>query len=282
MNELVDLRIDQIVSFKDIGGSIIDTLPMEYSPLVNLISANIPEINRATQAFYKSQSAFMNNNMTVSYVSPLRNLRQILSEINRTFEALRESFFKIKKLEVEIEIADRDYTLEADELKRKLILIDIAEKRSNLDASRDYVAGAVRKVAGYVETYNQIKESKGIGNWTEKDFEEQEEMYHITRAFQQGICAARSHGGVIDEGNFIYLQNIGVNGLSAQRDVTNYFKWEDECLKVGINIEPTAEWDFFIKMSVKYKGCSSKVAKFKGMDPDIDSIAIVDNFNQIL
>lgn len=282
MNDLTNDQVNQLVSFDNaLGKSLVDIMPKEYSPLLELIGNNLPEISRATQAFYKSQSRTMDLCMTVSYATPFRNLRQILSEINRTFQALRESFFKMKKTEVEIKILERDYDKEEDELKRELISIDIADKRSSLIISKNYVAGAIRKVTSYVETYNQIKKEKGIGIWTEKDFEEQEEAYHITRAFQQGLCAARSHGGIIDEGNFIYFQNMGVNGLSAQNDVLNYLRWEQECLNASIKIEPTAEWDFLIKMAEKYKGCSKEISKFKGMDPDSESIAIIENIEQM-
>jgi hypothetical protein len=53
------------------------------------------------------------------------------------------------------------------------------------------------------------------------------------RAFSQGLAAARARGGVIDEGNFIYFQDLGVNGAAAQREMTAYFEVEQETLNNG-------------------------------------------------
>ena len=57
----------------------------------------MPEVNRATNAFGKTQSQFMNNIMTISSFGVYRNLRQVMSEIERRRSALKENVFKNKK-----------------------------------------------------------------------------------------------------------------------------------------------------------------------------------------
>ena len=90
----------------------------EHKGMLEFVNKNLPEVARATSLFNKSQSQFMDNMLTVSHLTPVRNLRQILAEINKSSSALRESHFKNKKKEVEIRILERDLEKEEDELKR--------------------------------------------------------------------------------------------------------------------------------------------------------------------
>ena len=74
---------------------------------------------------------------------------------------------------------------------------------------------------------------------TEEMYEREENRYHIMTAMKQALSAARTKGGLIDEGNHIYLFDLGVNGASAQREVFNYLKMENELINNGS--EPTHE-----------------------------------------
>jgi hypothetical protein len=56
-------------------------------------------------------------------------------------------------------------------------------------------------------------------------------------AFNQALTRARSRGGLIDEGNHIYLFQLGINGAVAQAEVTAFLSEEQELL--NHNIAPT-------------------------------------------
>lgn len=68
---------------------------------LNQIAEYNKEINRATNIFGRSQSKYMNYIFTVSAFTPLRNLQQLLAEIESRRSALRENIFKQKKQIVE-------------------------------------------------------------------------------------------------------------------------------------------------------------------------------------
>jgi hypothetical protein len=50
---------------------------------------------------------------------------------------------------------------------------------------------------------------------------------------KQALNAARSRGGVIDEGNLIYLFDLGINATQAQAEVVAYLKMEAELIESG-------------------------------------------------
>ena len=77
-------------------------LPTQYKTMLSEVSEYYPVITKATKNFNKSQSQFMNNMLTVSHPTELRNLRQILAQLNRAKMALDEAYFKVEKKKIEI------------------------------------------------------------------------------------------------------------------------------------------------------------------------------------
>jgi hypothetical protein len=245
----------------------------EYAVMLSSIEQHLPAIKEATENFNKTQSQFMDNMLTVSHPTPLRNIRQILAEMNKTDIALKEAYIKCAKKEVEIEIKLRELDSETDELKVKLLQLDVVELKTQLESSKGYIGGAIRKLANYQTQYNAIMQSLGKESLTEADFEYEEERYHIMKAFDQGTTAARSRQFMIDEGNLIYLTQIGINAGVAQKDVANYLYSELELIKNGK--EPGHEMyvAFLNSMADKHQGCSAKAAKAKGMTGQLTEIA---------
>lgn len=260
-----------------------------YEPMLVSISENLPAMQSASMNFGKSQSQFMDNMMTVSHPTPIRNLRQILAEVEQVVLALKESHYRTKRAHLEIE----DLTTEIEKLQasdnsedRRVLrykLLDLEEKESGLDTGKKYVEGAIRKIVNYSEQYNNILKSLGVSTFDEVDFEAEEERYHIMTAFNQALNAARSHGGVIDEGNQIYLFQIGINGGMAQNYIYQYLLEETKMIdeankKIKEYMEnPTSEnlevsfpdhsmvLNFLNTMAERFKGCSQRFAENKGM-----------------
>lgn len=241
-----------------------------YTPMLEIIQSGYPEISRATGLFHKHQSQFMDNMLTVSHITPIRNLRQILAEMNRTRQALGEAHFNIRKKQVRIK-EKKEKLLNTSGYERELLEIEIEEIEWQISNINESAGGAIRKLANYTLQYQNIQKEFGLENFDEFDFEEEEEKYHITKAFEQGLNAARSHGGIIDEGNQIYFEQIGVNGTVAQNEVSKYLFAETRMLQEGN--EPTHEMqlNFLLSMAEKFKGCSKQYAKWKGM-PDTANI----------
>jgi hypothetical protein len=91
----------------------------------------------------------------------------------------------------------------------------------------------VRKMNFLVNQHKQLLEKVGKGEITEEDYELEEARYHIMTCMKQALTAARSRGGVIDEGNLIYLFDLGINATQAQAEVVAYLKMEAELIESG-------------------------------------------------
>jgi len=245
--------------------NMIKVVDNKHSLLLQELQVDLPKIQQITNNFGKSQSQFMDNMLTTSHPTPIRNIRQIMAEINRSMDALHEVYYKNKKKVVEVKKLEKKLISEEDSLEKEMLEIEIEEKLMQIKASKLYIEGAIRKVSNYNKQYNNILKKLGVENINELDFEKEEEEYHIKKAFEQGLTAARANGGRIDEGNQIYLSQIGINGGVAQKAVTGYLILEENMFKEGV--EPTAElqWKFLDDMYKKFKGSAIAYANKKGM-----------------
>lgn len=275
--EIADLTKDE--SFRQI----VAIMP-EHAPMLKIIKDSMPEIQRSSSLFYKTQSQFMDNMLTVTANTPIRNLRQILAEMNRTRDALKEAHFKMRKKEIEMEQKKRELEslLDAngklknneDDLRAEMLRVEIGELMSNAETTKGYISGAIRKMTNYTQQYNSIVEKHQLQNFNEAAFEKEEERYHIMKAFEQALCAARSNGGRIDEGNHIYLTQIGINGAHAQFLITSFLRTEQELLNNGKAPTHKAVRDFLEGVADEFQGSSEKLAESKGMKTVTDSALI--------
>lgn len=279
-NELTK-KLDLDLSENKMVSDIQQYMP-EHSEMLEFIEKELPEVTREISLFGKSQSQFMDNQLTVSHLTPRRNIRQILAECNSTLAAYREAFINCEKKQIEVEILKRDLLNESDDLKKRLIELDIAEKLNELENTKNYVSGAIRKLTNYFEQLESIKSKYGIEEFSEADFEAEEELYHISKAFQQGICAARARGGLggagIDEGNMIYFEELGISGALANKLVQNFFKEEDKLIKA--NKHPTEIYNEYLKfineVTAFFKGSHQILATYKGMTGKITEKALLE------
>jgi hypothetical protein len=249
----------------DLTTTMNELVPTQYQGMLTEISNYYPVIAKATKNFNKTQSQFMDNMLTLSQPTELRSLRQILAEVNKSKMALDEAFFGIRKKQIVIKQKRRSLESEKDDLARELLELEIAEVENQIYHSMGYVEGAIRKIAAYMNQYRNITSAMGMDELTEADFEADEERYHIMKAFEQALCAARSHGGVIDEGNHIYLYQIGINGTAAQSEVAAYMASEGKLLKEGQKPDHSSTWEWLHAMADKYKGCAKEFAAAKHM-----------------
>jgi hypothetical protein len=237
----------------------------KYSGMLEIINRSLPEIDRATMLFNKTQSQMMDNMMTLSHPTPIRNLRQILAEIKKIRLALGEAYYAIRKKELEIKEKSIELKSIGHGSKYDLLQIEIEETQWQISCIQENVSAAIRKMANYSLQYSSIQEKFGLENFSEQDFEEEEERYHIMKAFEQGLNAARAHGGLIDEGNHIYLEQLGINGTVAQYAVTDYLSLEQELIKDMKEPTYQMQLNFLNAMAEKFKGCTRRYAEWKGL-----------------
>jgi len=241
-------------------------LPVQYQTMLSDISEYYPVIAKATRNFNKSQSQFMNNMLTVSHPTELRNLRQILAQLDRAKQALDEAYFSVEKKKIEIKKKQRQLESETDGLEQELLQLEISEFQSQLNHSLESVEGCVRKVSSYVSQYKYLLKERGIKEVTEEDFERDEERYHVMKMFEQALCAAQARQGIIDEGNHIYCYQIGISGTAAQIEVNTFLSEEGEMIKAGKMPTHEHTWKWMHDMADKYSGCAEAFCKLKGME----------------
>ena len=242
-------------------------LPKEYSPMLQNIQENLPAIQATSENFYKSHSQYMNATVDITDLTPLHSVRHILARVERKKAALAEAQIKRRKDDIELRRKQKQLEETTDEFDRELLEIEIIELMNGLTSGENYIKGAIREMSFLMTQYQSVLDKLGKEHLTEEDFEEDEKRYHVMTALKQALNAARPRGGLIDEGNSIYLFDIGVNVAHAQAEIFNYLKQEQEMIESGLapSHEMTMEW--LERCADKFKDCGTRFAESRGLIP---------------
>jgi len=237
----------------------------EYKNMLKHIKNTLPAIKKTSSNFHKSHSQFMGVMLDVTALTPVRSIKHTLAEIEKTRAALEEAQLKlmenrilIKKHEKKLNSSELD-ELEIEHLQLKILRLQVAE--NNI---MNAVQGAVRKMSFFTTQYKSILKKIGKEDITEEEYEKEEVRYHIMTCLKQALNAARSRGGVIDEGNLIYLFDIGINSAQAQAEIYAYLEIENKLMKEGK--EPTHEMtmQWLETCADKFSGEAKKFAERRG------------------
>jgi hypothetical protein len=205
----------------------------EYNVMLKNIESKMPAVVRDTSNFHKSHSQFMSVTLDVTAITPIRSIKHTLAEIDRTKSALQEAYIGLRKKQNELKKKERDLEACTDPLDRELLEIEILELNSHLEGTQNHVNGAIRKMNFMVNQHAQLLEAVGKNEITEEDYEREESKYHIMTCMKQALNAARSRNGMIDEGNLIYLFDLGINAAQAQAEVFAYLNMENQLISSG-------------------------------------------------
>jgi hypothetical protein len=216
----------------------------EYNLMLKNIQDRMPAVTRDTSNFHKSHSQFMSVTLDVTAITPIRSIKHTLAEIDRTKSALQEAYIGLRKKQNELKKKERDLEASTDPLDRELLEIEILELNSHLEGTQNHVNGALRKMNFMVNQHKQLLEAVGKNEITEEDYEKEESRYHIMTCMKQALNAARSRNGMIDEGNLIYLFDLGINAAQAQAEVFAYLNMENQLISNGTapTHEMTMRW----------------------------------------
>jgi len=236
----------------------------EYKSMLANIQEKAPAIAQASSNFYKSHSQMMSVTLDVTAITPIRSVKHSLAEIEKTKSALQEGYFRMKKDEVKLKKIERKITQEEDHLERELLEIKRDELIAKAESSRGYVEGAIRKLNFFTNQYDSLMEKLGKDTLTEEDYEEEEIKYHIMTCMKQALNAARSRNGMIDEGNLIYIFDLGINAAQAQAEVFSYLQWENELVKQGKAPEHHHTVQWLEGCAEKWKHCPTDFANSRG------------------
>ena len=254
----------------------------EYKQMLTNINTNLPAIKKSSGNFYKSHSQFMGVMLDVTAITPIRSVKHTLAELDKTRMALEEAQLKMMKKDIELrqkekKLADGDYK---DELERELLETEILEVKVNMNNIQNSVSGAIRKMNFFTNQYKSILKKLGKDDITEEEYEKEESRYHVMTCMKQALNAARARGGVIDEGNLIYLFDMGINSAQAQAEIYAYLKMENKLMDEGKapTHEMTMQW--LEACADKFSGESVKFAErrgFKLYDEDSLNTKLLDN-----
>jgi hypothetical protein len=236
----------------------------EYKSMLTNIQERMPAIVRDTSNFHKSHSQFMQVALDVTAITPIRSIKHTLAEIDRTRAALQEAYISMRKKQVELKRKEVELAEATDALDIEMLDIEILEIKSQLEGTQNHVNGALRKMNFFANQHKQLLEKIGKDEITEEDYEREEARYHIMTCMKQALNAARSRSGVIDEGNMIYLFDLGINAAQAQAEVFAYLNLENQLISEGKapTHEMTVQW--LEACADKWADDPQKFAQYRG------------------
>ena len=254
----------------------------EYKAMLDNIHTTLPAIKQSSSNFYKSHSQFMGVMLDVTAITPIRSVKHTLAEIDKTRMALEEAHLKMKKKD--IELREKQHKLKTDldmtEFEKELLETEILEIQVNMNNIQNSITGAIRKMNFFTNQYKSILKKLGKEDITEEEYEKEEANYHVMTCMKQALNAARSRGGVIDEGNLIYLFDMGINSAQAQAEVYAYLKMENDMMDKGQapTHEMTMQW--LEACAAKFSQDANKFAErrgFKLYDEESLNTKLIDN-----
>jgi hypothetical protein len=239
----------------------------EYKGMLEHINANLFAVSRDSENFYKSASQFKNVTLDVTELTTMGSLKHILAVIDQTRMALEEAHVSVKRKQIELKKKTIEYDNAEDGSNKELLWIDIIEINNHLGNFENSVKGALRKLSFFTTQYKAMMEKLGKDEITEEDYELNESRHHVMTAMKQALCSARTRGGVIDEGNQIYLFDMGINGAVAQAEMFAYLQAEQEMLAKGEepSHELTVQW--LEACADKFAHCGNQYAELRGFIP---------------
>ena len=254
----------------------------EYKQMLVNINSSLPAIKKSSSNFYKSHSQFMGVMLDVTAITPIRSVKHTLAELDKTRMALEEAQLKMMKKDTELrkkekELEDGKYD---DQFARENLEIEILEIKVNMSNIQNSITGAIRKMNFFTNQYKSILKKLGKEDITEEEYEKEESNYHVMTCMKQALNAARARGGVIDEGNLIYLFDMGINSAQAQAEIYSYLKLENDMMAQGKapTHEMTMQW---------LEACAAKFSKdaeafaerrgFKLYDEESLNTKLIDN-----
>ena len=273
------------MSSKDLVISKLSDSPLvkkEYKQMLTNINTSLPAIKKSSSNFYKSHSQFMGVMLDVTAITPIRSVKHTLAELDKTRMALEEAQLKMMKKDIELRQKEKklnngDFK---DDLERELLETEILEVKVNMNNIQNSVSGAIRKMNFFTNQYKSILKKLGKDDITEEEYEKEESRYHVMTCLKQALNAARARGGVIDEGNLIYLFDMGINSAQAQAEIYAYLKMENTLMDQGKapTHEMTMTW--LEACADKFSGDAEKFAErrgFKLYDEESLNTKLLDN-----
>ena len=246
------------------------SLPEHYQDMANRVTEIMPSVAKSNESFYKSDSQLKTMTLNVTDLTDIGAAKHLLARIEGKKQALKESEITMMRKTIELKQKEEQIDL-ATGHEKELLEIDSLEIQSSIENTRNYQKAALRELAFLVEQYQLILGKLGVEYITEDMYEEDQSVYHLMKAFSQALAAARARQGLIDEGNFIYFQDLGINGAAAQREVIALLEKEQELLNEGTVPTFELQYEWLQAVAKKFAPEVKRYVRARGFEPLIES-----------
>lgn len=220
---------------------------------IEKVVERLPELYEKTEAFSRNNSQTTLSMITMTMMtgqSPMRQIRQMLAEIERRKVALAEAQVEYEKL--------KEYKPEAGVSKN----IGSSEERLNsfrLAQLENKITGSIKDLATIIYSYDNLVKKHDINNWSEEDFEKSEVLHHVRRGFEllyrNIIEISRPRESTIE-----YLQQFGIHIQVALQEVNGYIITVENKIKNKEIPSSSHLEDFLDQMANKYSANAKEVA----------------------
>lgn len=229
--------------------------------MLDRIAESLPNATRDSEAFHKASSQFKSATLDVVDLTPISAARHLLAIVTQSRQALEEADINLRRKRLELKRLTKKLNDSSDDFDVEETEISIDELNCQIENIEQSARGAVRRLHFSLNQYQQILDTLGIDQITEELYEFDQARYHVMTAFNQALTAARARGGLIDEGNHIYLFQLGINGAVAQMEVNRLLGMESEML--SDEVEPSHELilDWLNHCADKYADSANFFAK---------------------
>lgn len=229
----------------------------------------------------RRQSAFMDLNMVLQKESPTANAKQCLAHIERSFDAAKETEYKIRLQRIDLqEKQERALLLEADTYEARRLAVEIEKGLWQIDRTAAYFEGALKTISTYLRAYEEICEAHKIEAFDERDYEEQQEEHHIKTCLKQSLRDIRQTG-TIGAGNQEYCENCGLDPLSIQLVLVGWLEKQRQEINNGHhqNCSSGSMMAFLHELYLKLRGSATRSALRYGIESLYDTEALYRGIN---
>jgi hypothetical protein len=225
-------------------------------------SLAIRHVAREHKKYGRRNSQWTIKNLTLSWDTPSRNLRQISAEMKKKEEALFEHKYKHKKNQIKVERYKRKLKIEKDDLKILELELKIEKEIVGFSRGIGYIEGALKDILILRKCYDDIVQKYGLQ--TEEDFEKWEQKHHIMRSIRQCVRDVRERGK-ITKGEQEFIEQWGGNPSYMHKRIVDHVNAEhnsDDPSGLLLN-------EFVNKMAEEFKDLNLKQLDYHGFKDDI-------------
>ena len=189
------------------------TIPKEQ---LAKITNRLPEYFRTREVIghSTSQSSYSLQTMNMISDSPLSRMKQCLSQINKKYNALQESYYKIENKKLLILQLSKNTDQES--------ILKIREEQSLIKTTSVAMENTLRQIGMFQDMYDSIKSNYKIpDNWSEADYEKQEIENMIRGSFRIAIqdISATSR---ISKAAVEYWEQLGIHPQMGEHYTREY------------------------------------------------------------